>query len=93
VDALSSRPSTPYGAETRGIRLLLLKRLTAEAPRSLFADIERQRRNGEHSRQPLSSFEVTLPHSLEQGDRRERGQRVEASDENEHRGPAPCLLL
>jgi len=41
----------------------------------------------------LSSFEVTPPHSLEQGDRRERGQRVEASDENEHRGPTPCLRL
>jgi hypothetical protein len=41
----------------------------------------------------LSSFEVTAPHPPEQGDRCERGQRVEASDENEHCGPAPCLIL
>jgi len=37
-------------------------------------------RRVEAKRISLSSFEVTPPHSLEQGDRRERGQRVEASD-------------
>jgi len=38
-------------------------------------------------------FEVMPPHRLEQGDRSERGHRVEASDENEHGGPAARLLL
>jgi hypothetical protein len=48
---------------------------------------------GENGEASLSSFEVTPPHSLEQGDRRQRGQRVEASDENEHCRPTPRLLL
>jgi hypothetical protein len=48
---------------------------------------------GENEENSLSFFEVAPPHSLEQGDCRERGQRVETGDDNEHCRPTPGLLL
>jgi hypothetical protein len=74
-------------AEARRPRLLL----PGGGPPVMESAALRERGDGWDYRS-ASRFKVTLSHPLEQGDRQECGQRVEAGHENEHRGPTPGLL-